>query len=117
MSKNLEATPNRGNLALVLGFVALILGFAGAVQPDLGIAGPVAGIVLGLVAWRFAVRAGGGAGTILAVLAIALGVLRIVQLLIVVFLLDGYLTSTEPHHVEMPANPQSKPHVVPAPKP
>ena len=103
MNKNLEAAPEARRSALLLGLAALLLSLAGAL-PTYGIIGSIAGFVLGIVALPRAKRSGSVAGTWCAVFAIYLAVLRVLATLAVVFWLDGILTTSETHHVTVPAH-------------
>ena len=102
MSKNLEVAPEAQKSALLLGLAALLLSLAGAI-PTYGIIGSVAGFILGIVAQRRAKRSGSIAGTWCAVFAIYLAVLRILATLVVIFWFDTLFTTSEPHHVTVPA--------------
>ena len=103
MSTNLDAAPEARKSALMLGVAALLLSLAGAI-PAYGIIGSVAGFVLGIVAQRKAKRSNSVAGNWCAVLAIYLAVLRILITLAVMFWFDSFLTTSEPHHVTIPAH-------------
>lgn len=100
MSKHLDTARKS---AWVLGLAALLLSLAGAV-PGYGIIGSVAGLVLGIVARRKAKRSNSAGGNWCAVLAIYLSVLRILVTLAMIFWFGPLLTTSEPHHVTVPAH-------------